>query len=371
MKKRKLLFVINTLRDGGAERILVDLLRNLPPDVYEIELRLISRKGPFIKDVPEHIKVSWISTPETLWAKLVSHLLPRLPSSFLHWLFIHGDYDVEIAFLEGYATKIVAGAPDRTHKVSWLHTNLILNDWIAPCFRSHEECLECYRRFEHIVCVSRDAFIAFTEKYTMLPSLCVRYNPIDVERIRLLASKEVEIAAKTRFRLVSIGRLVREKSFDRLLRVATRLASDGIDFELFILGEGPQRGMLEDILSGGDCLHGRVFLTGFKANPYPLLKSADLFVCSSVTEGYSTAVAEALVLGVPVVTTNCTGMRELLDNGKYGLVTENSEDGLEDGLRIMLESPARLAEYRNAINQDPNRFSMEQSIKRIRELFDI
>ena len=99
-------------------------------------------------------------------------------------------------------------------------------------------------------------------------------------------------------------------------------------------------------------------LWGFQTNPYAYLKHCDLFVCSSVSEGYSTAVTEALILGLPVITTDCSGMNELLLNGKCGVITENSEDALYLGLKNILEHPDLLGYYKHQAQDRGKDFSL-------------
>ncbi len=367
--KKKIRFLINTLRDGGAERVLVNLLNNLPSDKYDIELRLLTRKGPFLSLLSPNIKLTWVAEVNSLWGRIVAWLLPRLSSRMLHHLLIHGKYDVEVAFLEGYATKIIAGAPDTVRKIAWLHTNLITNDWIAPCYRSHDDCLENYRHFERIICVSNDVKEAFVQKFEDLPSLDVKYNPIDGVAIRKKAEESSGFPLKECFRMITIGRLVEAKAYGRLVEVMGHLAAEGFNFELLIIGEGPERKILEDKIEQFK-LNDKVKLLGFKSNPYPFLSESDLFVCSSITEGYSTAVAEATIIGLPVLTTACTGMKELLEDGRYGIIVENSDSGLEKGLRDVLQHPEILKEYRKRLKDRYQFFSVERRIQEIESIFD-
>ena len=137
-----------------------------------------------------------------------------------------------------------------------------------------------------------------------------------------------------------MGRLTHQKAYDRLLRVHKRLQQEGFDYDLWILGEGEGRPMLEQFIEKND-LADSVRLFGFQDNPYPFVNAADLLVCSSRYEGFSTFVTEGLILGKPIVTTDCAGMRELLGDSEFGLITENSEDGLYFGLKQILSSPAQ------------------------------
>jgi glycosyltransferase involved in cell wall biosynthesis len=100
------------------------------------------------------------------------------------------------------------------------------------------------------------------------------------------------------------------------------------------------------------------------------LKESDLFVCSSITEGYSTAVAEATIIGLPVLTTACTGMKELLEDGQYGIIVDNNDLGLENGLRDVLQHPEILQKYRERLKDRYQFFSVERRIQEIERIFD-
>ncbi|MPN57198.1 N-acetylgalactosamine-N,N'-diacetylbacillosaminyl-diphospho-undecaprenol 4-alpha-N-acetylgalactosaminyltransferase [bioreactor metagenome] len=112
-------------------------------------------------------------------------------------------------------------------------------------------------------------------------------------------------------------------------------------------------------------------LLGFHKNPYKFVSKSDLYVCSSFREGFSTAVTEALVLGIPVVSTNCSGANELLgENNEFGIVTENSTEGLYEGIREMLRNPAKLSHYKMQAKARGALFSKEKTVKAVENLFD-
>ena len=132
-----------------------------------------------------------------------------------------------------------------------------------------------------------------------------------------------------------MGGLVQQKGYDRLLRIYNNIVKKEKNIHLYILGEGNQRKELEKYIRNNN-LGDKVTLLGYKENPYKYVKKADLFVCSSYYEGYSTAVTEALIVGTPVITTLCSGMQELLDNGTYGMIVENNEESLYNGLKKLI-----------------------------------
>ena len=138
--------------------------------------------------------------------------------------------------------------------------------------------------------------------------------------------------------------MTEQKSCDRLINAFARLSQDGIDCALWLVGDGGDKDKLQS-LAKEKGLTNVVFL-GKQLNPYKYMKNADLYVCSSLYEGYNLTVAEALILGVPTLSTNCTGPCEILDNGKYGVIVDNSEDGLFSGIKDLLTNADKLIYYR-------------------------
>src|SRR5690606_36454142 len=126
-----------------------------------------------------------------------------------------------------------------------------------------------------------------------------------------------------------------QKGYPRLLNVIKKLAEDSFQFHLYILGDGALEKELVYLIEAYN-IQKFVTMLGFNENPHKYVKSCDLFVCSSFEEGFTTAITESVILGTPVVTTDCSGMDEILDNGSIGVIVENSETGLENGLRTLL-----------------------------------
>ena len=163
---------------------------------------------------------------------------------------------------------------------------------------------------------------------------------------------------KSELTMVTIGRLVPQKGYDRLLPILLKLKKEGYKFSLNILGEGKERNSLENFIQKHQ-LQDIVRLIGFCENPYPYLKNSDLFVCSSRSEGYSTVITEALILGIPVITTNCAGMNELLESGKYGMITENTDEALYIGLKRLMDNPTKIVEYKKLAIQRGTYFTLQ------------
>jgi glycosyltransferase involved in cell wall biosynthesis len=142
--------------------------------------------------------------------------------------------------------------------------------------------------------------------------------------------------------LVAMGRLSWEKGFDLLIRAHAKVLKKGIFHNLIIIGNGPHREELQDLIHQLEVTDS-VFLPGYVKNPYPLIKKAIAFVLSSRFEGLSSVIIEALTLAKPVVATSCGGPIEILCDGREGiLVPPEDVDGLADGIsRILSDQSLR------------------------------
>lgn len=159
-----------------------------------------------------------------------------------------------------------------------------------------------------------------------------------------------------------------QKGFDRLLDACSLLKSVHPNFHLQILGEGPERASLEAQITSLGLEH-HVSLLGFRDNPYPYIKSADCIVCASRYEGFSTVITESLILGKPVVTTPCSGMDELLGNSEFGLITEDSVNGIYRGMKALLENSELRSHYAQAAASRGKQFSKEATVSQTQQFF--
>jgi len=187
------------------------------------------------------------------------------------------------------------------------------------------------------------------------------YNTVDREEI--LQKAEIPLSEPVEHPLVvSLGRLAEPKNYLRLLKAHKRLLEEGINHKLLILGEGPERPMLEQFVRENR-LEGTVSLPGFSDNPYPWLKAADVLACSSSYECFSTFVTEGLILGKPIVTTDVSGMRELLGESRWGMVTMCEDETFYKGLKEMLTQAQLRKEYAARAELRGRDFSTETLVK--------
>ena len=378
--KKKILFVIDILRGGGAEKVLVDTVKYLDKDKFDITVLSVFDGGKYVDEIKKYAKYKFIF-PEYNSSNIVNRIsnsikyrvakfrLSSMNPSILYKKVIDKKYDYEVSFLEGYSASIISGSTNKeSYKIAWIHTDLIKNPWSQNYYKYKSE-KDIYKSFNKIICVSEDVKKSFVEKFDINENVEVRYNVIN-EKIILDRSKEDidDINISNKFKIVSIGRLSKEKGYIRLLEVHNKLVGDGFDYELWIIGEGEQKNELEQYIIDNK-LADSVKLLGFKSNPYKYLGKCNLFVCSSITEGFSTVATEATILGIPIVTTDCAGMNEILGDSQYGLITENSIDGLYKGLKNILEDEKLYSHYKSKAEERSNYFKLKERVKEIEKLF--
>ena len=368
----KILFFIDSISGGGAEKVLRNLVNNMDQSKFEITVQTINdsvKADTLLKDgirykTINRFKNCVLNRLYQYWVRLCAEL------KILYPLYIKDDYDIEVAYLECGPTKIIASSTNKKAvKIAWVHCDLGKKENFVD---SIEKSRKYYKRFDKVVCVSQNVKQSFEKLFGKDAETIVLYNVNDENEI--LERAEVKVPAlpkrKNNGRLfVAVGRLTLQKGFDRLIECCRQLRDENYCFELWILGEGEERTHLEEMIRKyhlNDCIS----LTGFMSNPYPYIKNADILICSSRYEGISTVVTEGLILGKAIVTTDCTGMQELLGDSEYGLVTEESTEALCFGIKKMLDKPELIVTYSQKAKQRGDIFKKQGTVESTEKFFE-
>lgn len=368
--RKKILFLIPNLKHGGAEKVLVNLVNNLDPEKYDITVQTLFDEGVHRGSLKPHIRYLSVFKRSFRGNNRLFQLFS--PGSLWKWM-VKERYDIAISYLEGPTNRIVSGCTDPdTKRVAWLHTAMDTPKVFSVGFRSPKEAARCYPRFHRVVAVSQKAKECFESHLTEPCSVEVLYNTNETEQIQEKALLPVEDPRFPREGLTvcSTGKLIPLKGFARLLSVHKRLLDEGIDHKVCILGIGQEQRSLEREISRLG-VQDSFLLLGYQTNPYQYVSRCDLYVCSSTREGFSTAVTEALVVGTAVVSTDVSGARELLgEHDEYGLVVENSEDGIYQGMKRMLSDPQLLQHYKEKAKERGSFFSRTETVKAVEAMLD-
>lgn len=368
---KRYLFIYGEINGGGAERVLLDILRNFDYSVGQVELLQINAGGLLVDEVPKEVKIlsAWNGYPMSYKVALRYSLLFGYNTLLRNRLLsaINGShYDVAISFLEGMPTKchsLITDVANRNY--SWVHCDLDKFCYTSNLFRGKEE-LEAYNKMDAVVSVSKDTAEAFSRRFpSCTAKLKVIYNPIDKNKI--LKMSEAKSIDNKDFTISVCGRLTPPKKIDRVLRLAKRFKAEHLKMKIQLIGDGELREQMchmakelnvEDIVD----------FIGFTRNPYPYIKASQILLSTSCAEGFSLVVCEAMTLGVPVVSTKTAGPMEILDDNKYGLLCDHDDESIYKAVRKIYDDENLRSNYCKLGMQRVERFSINGTLNEIYKL---
>ena len=355
--RKSILFVINSLGCGGAEKSLLSLLSLLDYDKYDVTLQMFSRGGMFEELLPPEVHVRkeldyTAFCSQSMVKQMLSFDLRRIAARVRTSLFLRSNakkgrplhdtqaywkysaaaydplperYDVAIAWGQGTPTHFVAEKVQAQKKFAWVNA-----DYENV---GHNKDFDCkyYAAFTGIICVSdklcltlQKAFPEYAAKMTTI------YDINNPATIFTMADQPCSLLNKENLTLVTVGRLVPQKGYDIAAKAAWLLKKRNVKFHWYVVGGGDSAPIEKDIAQYGisDCFT----LLGAKANPYPYMKAADIYVQTSKFEGYCLTLAEARMLNIPCVTTNFDVVYAQMIDGDNGLVVEMNAEAVADGI---------------------------------------
>lgn len=372
---KNILFFMETVDFGGAETVFTNIIKNINKSKFCIKVVTERDHELFTDEIKAAVPYDcFIKTERSavrdFWNKIVIKLSLVLSEKNIRKYFIRGNYDFEVAFCEGYSTKIIGNSGKKNcKKIAWVHTDVIKNPWSEKIFGSAEEEKKCYEKFDAIVCVAETMKESFIKKYGMAEKVHVLYNPLDFESVIKKSAEKTDFKFGDGMKFVLAGTFIKIKGFDRFVKVCKRLKDDGEHFSALIMGDGEEKENIKKIIAETN-LGDTVKILDFQTNPYKYIAHSDVYVCSSYAEGYSTAVSESVALNVPVITTECSGMREIFGENECGIICENSEDGLYNAMKKVLNDPSLLKKFSAEEKKRANDFSLKKRMKAIEDFIE-
>jgi len=367
--KKKFLFVLSSMNIGGVEKSLLSLLALMPKDKYDITILLLERKGGFLKYLPDWVKVEeagWYGKIKPIimeppqhtvrmylkkrqYTKIPSFLFVYFTSKYTNDRYIFYrhvfktvpkwgvTYDVAISY-QGptdiidffVANKVTAG-----RKISWVHFD------VSQFTINKKLYNRLYEKFDKVFAVSKEAGKRLAEQIPAAANKAdIFLNVVSYSLIKSMSREKVKMDDNfTGIKIVTVGRLSREKGQDIAIKVLARLKRDGYKVRWYLVGDGRDRKLYESMAAqyglNGDCI-----LVGATPNPYPYMAKADIYVQPSRHEGYCLTLSEAKCLGKPIITTDFAGAREQITDGYNGFIVKCSEDELYEKVRYLIDNPA-------------------------------
>lgn len=366
---KKLLFVIYSLECGGSEKSLVNLLNEMPENEYDVELLLFQKKGNFLDQVPSWVKV--LDTPEamnllyapvrkagryaftkvvgTFSAKIVRRT--RKTQMAYRWQHfyrkkinrIEGHYDVAIAYGGMENLYLICDCVDADRRIVWIHSDYQKGKYPPEDDRPY------FEKVDAIVSISERCVEVLKETF---PEFSDRMRCIENITSSAIVRRQAEAYVPSEFKpgicnILSVGRLSKEKAFDRAIAAAALLKKNGVEFHWFVIGDGVLRDELTRLIAQYDVCDCFTLL-GMRSNPYPYIKECTLFVQTSNYEGKSVVLDEAKILAKPIVVTNYSTVRDQIAVEKEGLIADMSAEGVALSIQRMLSDRAlreRIVEY--------------------------
>lgn len=380
LQKKKILIRIGSLRHGGAEKVLVTFLKNLPKDQFEIDLLLNLYSGKYLQDVPNWINVLYLNKGEMITTNRIQdipkkasrviyqNLLRKFPNLLYKRKLQNKKYDIEFAAIHGMRDEILNSPLQSSKKIVWIH-----NDLSEVQGYSNDE-IKKFFGFDKILVISQKIeklFHDLAENIAEKQKIVKIYNPLDTHEILTEAEKPVinYTFDKNIPTFISVGTVFPQKGFDRLLNVHKKLLKEGFQHKLLIVGDGYDFEKIKNLKNelGVD---DTATLLGFTENPYPYFKNADFYILSSRYEGFPTVLFEAITLQKKIIATEVSGVKEMLDNGSLGLIVDNSEKGIYEGMKKALVNPALFENYTIRMKNYTKPFTLEKSVKDITDILN-
>ena len=349
-KKKCIVFAVNAMMGGGAERVVLELVNRCKIDGYETVLLLSRREGPYLEQVAEHVKVLSVDVSlgflDTFkFAKRLKRLLSGLdPLMIISHLTPMNRMLLRCRVLGAFRGPLTVVE----HNSLMLQVSMRegLKSWLTRC-----ELGLLYKRASYCIGVSQAVAQSIADATGLSRVECrVIYNPVDVTSIQAAAGATPSDAFESFFEhlprplILSAGRMHEVKDFPLLIEAFSLLPA-GERGSLVILGEGQLLGSLK--LKAEELeIQNDVHFPGFMKNPWWFMKRSDLFVLSSKWEGFGLVLAEAMACGVPVVSTNSAGPAEIIDDRVTGrLVPVGDVEALSNAMQQSLASRAEQEKY--------------------------
>ena len=392
---RKILFVIPSMRIGGAEKSLVNLLNLIDLNEYDVNLLMFKPEGDLLQQIPSGVHI--LETEPSLfyaykcdknvfshksgirsemlrifstgickilygdcarqkrWTKFYKALLPKLDS----------EYDVAIGYLEGDASYYVIDKVNAKRKILWVHSNfdnIKKNEDVSVYKEYFREADKVVSISDKCVQVLQDNYPDMRNKFVFLPNLT---SSVVLKNTAKAAIDEKFL--KDIFNIVSVGRLTEAKGFDMAIDALKILKERKVPVHWWIVGDGELRECLEKQVRSNGVEQYLTFL-GSKSNPYPYMNNADLIVQTSRWEGKSVVLDEAKILGKPILATAYATVKDQVINGKEGVIVEMNAEAIALEIEHLIKDKSTLKSIQQYLmNHD---YGNQNEIIKYYELFE-
>lgn len=373
--KKRILFIIDSLNCGGAEKSLISLLPLLDYDRFDVDLLIFRRGGVFEKYIPSQVRVIGHDLYGKGFMDRMRRMILQVRFSYLlrygkklhgaetHWRVMNraiqplkGKYDAAVAYQQGMPTFFLATNVEANKRIAWINADVFEAGY------QMDYCKQFYDRMDAIVAVSQKLHEKLSAQTPwMKDRLHCIYDIINPDVIRQLAQESVHdmIPAGGEISIVTVGRLTRPKNHLMAVGAARILKERGLNIKWYFVGEGEMRQPIEEKISESR-LQNNVILLGLKENPYPYMSKADVYVQTSTFEGFGMTIAEAKILQRPVVSTNFDVVYDQITDRENGLIAEMTPESVASRILELVQNKELRSHIVSNLEQETNTTSVTE-----------
>lgn len=373
--KIKVLFRHRSMEMGGVERVLLDLLENLPRDMFDITFFLTIDQGELRKSIPKDIEFitlqkgreamsdnKFLRTLQLIKRNLILSFYRNNPR-ILYSSIIKKDFDLEIAPTYAEFENILS-SPLKSRKIAWFHTDVGYD----PDKKRVLSRINALKKFDWVIFGSKQTRDVITDLYQIeYPKSSVIYNSIKIDEVKVKAL-EFPVDYETHPVFSSMGRLHSRKNYHTLMKVHKRLLDEGLLHSIAVIGGGSE---MENLQKQAKELNvqNTFLLLDSQINPYPYIKNSDYFVLPSESESYPLTIGEVMGLNIPIVSTNVGGIPEMIEHDFDGYLVEPNENSIYEGMKLFLTNTEMTAKYKRNMETSVEKFDNEKIYNQVTSVF--
>ncbi len=360
---------------GGVEKVLLDLLENLPRDIFDITFFLTLNQGELRNNIPNDVKLITFQKGKEdmsknkllrtlqLIKRNLTLLFYRKNPKRLYKKVIKENFDLEIAPTYAEFENILS-SPLKSRKIAWFHTDV---GYDPDRERVHNR-INNLKKFDWVIFGSKQTRDVIKDLYqTEYPNSSVIYNAIKIDEVRKRAT-EFPVSYETRPVFSSMGRLHSRKNYHTLMKIHKRLLDEGFPHSIVLIGGGGEMENLKNQAKELD-VEKTFLLLDSQINPYPYIINSDYFVLPSESESYPLTIGEVMGLNIPIISTNVGGIPEMIEHNIDGYLVNPDENSIYEGMKLFLTNPEVPQNIKTNTEKAVDKFENQKIYNAVTDIF--
>ncbi len=375
-RKIKILFRHRSMEMGGVEKVMLSMLNNLNPDLFDMTVCLNLNQGELRNEFPKHVRKVYLTEGKKDFSKNMlfqkiqlfkrQKKLEKLKKNpeIIDKEYLKETYDIEIAMTYNDFESVLNSSNTRSKKMGWFHSEINLPK-LQPLVPA---ILENFPKFDHMIYCSAKIQKIMHEEYPNLsyPKESVVINAIPIEEIKKKSEEKImDFPISPVF--VSVGRLHTRKGYHKLMEAHARLLTEGFDHSVLIIGDGEE---LPHLLAQQKKLgvENSFQFLGNKMNPYPYIKNADFFIMPSESEAWPLVLAEALILQKPIIATKVGDVESMIKDRKTGFLIAYTVEAIYHAMKEFITNEKLVSEIKENLQNIDDEFDNQKIFDEVEQI---